>query len=465
MDDAPPFQPADAHASASEASLDRDRTTISETPALPLHAEISQSVSSLEDVDMPLASSITSVQTQAARYDDEDSMPELRSVSDSDESDDGEASHVETLHFQPVEDDHDSEWTDDDEDDLPPLEPITGNRRARVEDDIDEARDRRHPSERVGGPASPSTPPPQPSNPHQRLPTGTQTFLDGFIGPLFGVNGNAFQGAGPGGENIAVEHTGEGIAHPPRPQNNPNTGRVLRVVPILTAGFTFTIPLGGPHNQNQGGAGAPPPGAPGNAPPDGGRREDFLQAFADFLQQMQQFGGLDDNREDPDRAKKLIAGLESVPRGLVKRLERVGGAPGGHVDGADATDASSPGCAICWDTLLDAESDSFSPKALEEPATTTETDLNLPMSTDSSSAPSPPTSDSLPPDSQDSNSPAEPSVPEQPKIISLTLVHKGEASDMPNVSVQHRSRESHPLTTSPPALLWRASSSCTYACA
>ena len=420
MTDANTLEPVGANAHSSEATLVRDRTPIPETLVPPPHVETSHS--SLEDVEM-LASSIPSLQTQSAHDDDEDSMPDLRSVSDSDESDDGQASHVEPPPtFHPVEDDNDSEWTDD-EDDLPPLEPITGNRRARVEDDIDEARDRRHPSERVGGPTSPPTPPPQPSNAQQRLPVGNQTFLDGFLGPIFGMNplnGNTFQGTGPGGDNIAVEHTGEGVAHPPRPQNNPNNGRVLRVVPILTAGFTFTIPLGGPPNQNRGGPGAPPPGAPGeNAPSDAGSRDDFLQAFADFLQQMQQFGGLDDNREDPDRAKKLIAGLEAVPRGLVQRLERVGGAPGGHVDGTDTTDSSSPGCAICWDTLLDAESDSFKPKAPEEPVATTEADTNVPIGADSSSAPSLPTSDP----SLLNSSPEEPSVPVQPKIISLPCAH------------------------------------------
>ncbi|KAG1901086.1 uncharacterized protein F5891DRAFT_1029939 [Suillus fuscotomentosus] len=389
MSDALPAEPIDAH----ELAVDPDRTPVPETSTLPPLAETSQPVPSAEDVDMPLASSIPSLQAQPTRDDDEDSMPELRSVSDSDESDDSQSSRAETLpNLLAVDDDHDSDWTDD-EDDLPPLEPIAGSRRARVDDDVDEARDRRHPSERVGRPLSPPLPPPQPSNPEQHPPAGTQAFLNSFMAPLFGMNplpgGNASPGPAPGAENITVEHTG----------------------------FTFTIPLGGPPNQNGGGA-APPPFGPANVPPDAaGGRDDFLQAFADFLQQMQQFGGLDDNREDPERAKKLIAGLETVPTGLVKRLERVGGAPGGHVDGAEATDSSSPGCAICWDTLLDAESDSFKPKAPEEPPTG--------ANTDSASAPSIPTStdSDLPSSSQSSGSPLETFVPEAPKIISLPCAH------------------------------------------
>ncbi|KAG1860192.1 hypothetical protein DFJ58DRAFT_779917 [Suillus subalutaceus] len=400
MSDAPPLEPVDAHAPA----VDRDRTPVPETSALPL--QTSQSVPFAEDVDMLPASSIPSLQAQPTRDDDEDSMPELRSVSDSDESDDSQSSRAETLpNLLTVDDDHDSDWTDD-EDDLPPLEPIAGSRRARVEDDVDEARDRRHPSERVGRPASPPIPPPQPSNPEQRPPTGNQAFLDGFMAPLFGMNtmpgGNTFPGPGPGAENIAVEHTG----------------------------FTFTIPLGGPPNQNGGGPAPPPFGAANVQPDAAGGRDGFLQAFADFLQQMQQFGGLDDNREDPERAKKLIAGLEAVPIGLVKRLERVGGAPGGHVDGAEATESSSPGCAICWDTLLDAESDSFKAKAPEEPPAgasteTLEAESNAPMSTDSASAPSMPTStdSDLLSSSQSSNFPLETSVPEEPKIISLPCAH------------------------------------------
>jgi hypothetical protein len=431
MSDAPPLEAVDAHALA----VDRDRTPVQETSALPL--QNSQSVSFAEDVDMPPASSTSSLQSQPSRDDDEDSMPELRSVSDSDESDDSQSSRADTLpNALTVDDDHDSDWTD--EDDLPPLEPIAGSRRARVEDDVDEARDRRHPSERVGRPTSPPIPPPQPSNPEQRPPAGNQAFLDAFMAPLFGMNplpgGNTFPGPGPGAENIAVEHTGEGVAHPPRPQNNPIPGHVHHTVPILTAGFTFTIPLGGPPNQNGGGP-APPPFGAANAQPDAaGGRDGFLQAFADFLQQMQQFGGLDDNREDPERAKKLIAGLEAVPIGLVKRLERVGGAPGGHVDGAEASESSSPGCAICWDTLLDAESDSFKAKAPEvsSAGASTETltaapeaESSAPMSTDFPAAPSIPTSadSDLLSSAPTSNSPLESSVPEGPKIISLPCAH------------------------------------------
>ncbi|KAL5501380.1 hypothetical protein ACEPAH_8640 [Sanghuangporus vaninii] len=62
------------------------------------------------------------------------------------------------------------------------------------------------------------------------------------------------------------------------------------------------------------------------------------------------------NREDPDRARQLVAGMEPVTEGLAKRMERVGGAPGLHEDAAAGEEAQ---CAVCWDSLWNAEGDSF----------------------------------------------------------------------------------------------------------
>ena len=69
------------------------------------------------------------------------------------------------------------------------------------------------------------------------------------------------------------------------------------------------------------------------------------------------FGG-EAEKDDPERARRLIGGLEVVPRGLVRRLERVGGAPGAHEDSGkdNSTAAGDVMCAVCWDSLLDAES-------------------------------------------------------------------------------------------------------------
>ncbi|KAG8214386.1 hypothetical protein J3R82DRAFT_9379 [Butyriboletus roseoflavus] len=295
------------------------------------------------DVDMP-----PHPQLDSQRDEDDDSMPELRSDTDSsNDSDVGLAAFNLVPPHQGihVDDDRNSVWTDT-EGDPPPLEPMIGTRRARVDDDGDDARDRRHPSERVGGPPPPGDAAPQNANPQQppRPPPG-------LFGALFGV------GPPPGDAQHEHTHTGEGTADPSPADNNPTPGHAPRGVPILIAGFTFTIPLvGHPPGNPTGPAGGGQGAAPGMFGMDAAAREELLASFTAFFQE---FHGLDEAREDPERAKKLVAGLEVVPFGLVKRLERVGGAPGGHLD-SNAEGSSSSGCAICWDSLLDVEGDRFS---------------------------------------------------------------------------------------------------------
>ncbi|KAH7915455.1 hypothetical protein BJ138DRAFT_1141785 [Hygrophoropsis aurantiaca] len=350
------------------------------------------------------------------RDDDNDSMPELQSVSDESDESDHDALEVEAMPAaRPVDDDHDSAWTDDEED-LPPLEPIAGSRRARVEDDVDEARDRRHPSERAGIPAPNGPPQPQPSNQQQPQFDVAQGLFDGLF--------NAFNRGG----NSETE-TGEGNANLPPPGNNASPRGPLRGVPVLTAGFAFTIPMAGPlHIPRHGGPTGPNPAGQGpnptqpgnNNPQDGEGREDFIASIAAFFQEMQTLGQLDDNREDPERAKKLVAGLEVVPIGLVKRMERVGGTLGGHVDGAEEM-PNGPGCAICWDSLLDAESDSFRPK---EAAESTGTD-GEPTNTVEDNEDVQEREHSL---SEGSASASLPVTADEPKIISLPCAHVFHAS-------------------------------------
>ena len=91
---------------------------------------------------------------------------------------------------------------------------------------------------------------------------------------------------------------------------------------------------------------------PGNGDgPEAGRG---APAWAELLRTM--LGGEPpEDREDPERAKKLVEGLERVPVGLVKRMTRVDGIPGGHEDLAEPESGKVPGCAICWDSLLPEE--------------------------------------------------------------------------------------------------------------
>ena len=55
--------------------------------------------------------------------------------------------------------------------------------------------------------------------------------------------------------------------------------------------------------------------------------------------------------DDPKRAQRLVDGLEEVPAGLVKRMERAGG-PG-------SSPGEVPNCSVCWESLLDPEGGGF----------------------------------------------------------------------------------------------------------
>ena len=60
------------------------------------------------------------------------------------------------------------------------------------------------------------------------------------------------------------------------------------------------------------------------------------------------------HQEDPVRARKLVSALDVVTEGLIKRMERVGGAPGVHEDASKEGEELM--CAVCWDSLLNSES-------------------------------------------------------------------------------------------------------------
>jgi hypothetical protein len=455
MDDLPPLEPISSQQTA------RVPTTTGSSSAQTADGQLASNPSAADsslddngDVDMPPLEMTAAIDpafnsfVQPTRDDDADSMPSLRSVSDS--SDEDSVDEVEMLpDLQPVEDDNDSNWTDEDLDDLPPLEPIAGNRRARVEDDEDDDRDRRHPTQRTNNAQQQSAANQQPAN--------VPPFFGGNNGPRMGAGARPdmlefFQmfmgGAGPPGGAPQAANTGaNGNAQNADPDHQHG-------VPPFQFRFDMGDGQGAPQNGNNNNGGLPPGLAellfPDMTPEQ--RANPFLQ-FQAVLERLgaigQAFGfSMEEEKEDPERAKKLVVGLELVPAGLVRRMEKVGGAPGGHVD--DSTgEVEVPGCAICWDKLLDAEGDGFKvtesdvENSLEEDIVDRPAVNNGNSSTEdeerstaadplpgSSSDPATPVipSDPLPPVDAPPVVPAAPTENEEPKIVSLPCAHVFHAS-------------------------------------
>ena len=183
-------------------------------------------------------------------------------------------------------------------------------------------------------------PPQQGPAPPPQLNGMTWTF--DFIpirGPRQGTNVQAPDGAAPATGNddnqhnhqhgqgwnffINFQNPGEGIA--PQPGAGGNQGSYN---PIFASSEYYYPPFTDGGNQ-------PGPGFALPFPP-------FVFPFGmDFLEQ----------RDDPERAQRLVKGLEEVPAGLVKRMERVGGPGTGR--------GQVPTCAVCWEGLLDPEGGGF----------------------------------------------------------------------------------------------------------
>ena len=152
------------------------------------------------------------------------------------------------------------------------------------------------------------------------------------------------------------------------------------------------------------------------------------------------FGFGEREQEDPERAKRLVDGLEEVPVGLVRRLGRVGG---GGLEGEEGASGGDSGCAICWDSLLNG-GDGWGNKEKEtkqesadnattveagttetgtdthssiEPSTSADTVVGSSLSASSSKAPES--------GAQDTTSKSE---PEFPKIVALPCAHVFHAS-------------------------------------
>ncbi|KAF9564143.1 hypothetical protein CPC08DRAFT_270118 [Agrocybe pediades] len=297
---------------------------------------------------------------------------------------------------------------------LSSLPPRTSSRRPRVEDDEDDERDRRHPSERVSTPSSPDSTAAGPSQASAAPPTPSQSLRERLLSALprshfqpISTNNNSpattlFQSLFFGnpinatgnqttrqqanndpsnGANASPAPTDP--INPPQQPQPPNAG-LPRLPPFMAGNGIIDIQIGAEvvidllqHDPVEGprtADGQPP------VPPQGDQARTGI--FDELLRSINQMlpgadvdvGGLPtifdlanlfefrnlQEKEDPERAKKLVDGLEVVPVGLVRRLERVGGAAGPA--GEELMNGGDAGCAICWDKLLDGDGEGFGEK-------------------------------------------------------------------------------------------------------
>ena len=211
-----------------------------------------------------------------------------------------------------------------------------------------------------GGPI-PGPVPAQGNTPHNQPQGRFESFsvtLDIGLGPAFPMGGGAQPPEGQPTLNAADPNLNAN----PDAQNaqNPNNLPEINIADFMAR---LGQAIGRGENGAEGTAAAAPAdgnnstqGAGGAGPTQGAQFE-FNVPVALNLGNLAglAFGfNLDGNglgeKEDPERARKLVDGLEEVPVGLVRRLERVGGTGGGM--GEDETKGGDGGCAICWDRLL-----------------------------------------------------------------------------------------------------------------
>lgn len=320
----------------------------------------------------------------------------------------------------------------------------TSIRRNRVEDDHDDERDRRHPSERLGSPSRPANTIQQPSNlvstpPHNShlleptvrgaqhsFPPGNfrlnpfhffRHILPRSLSNSNGINMTPVNSSlllpaglsqqdgvtsGPSSQTpvaAAVFPSNDGQRQSPLARTN--------MGPHYLGGFTITIDANGSTTATplptfpdanstlsgvQGRSPSPSGLIPGaslalnaqtsqtNAVPTAHQQEapalqqpwappnnasDRTSSFADILARIGLLAALsfrdsalfERDVDDPERAKKLVDGLEDVPVGLIKRLERVGKTDmnNEHENRSEdrmETSLGDNGCTICWEKLL-----------------------------------------------------------------------------------------------------------------
>ncbi|KAK0206481.1 hypothetical protein DFS33DRAFT_592234 [Desarmillaria ectypa] len=404
-----------------------------------------QNVESM-DIDVPPSSS---------QDDDNDSMPPLNDISESDESDEDfsqsdtsmDADELE-VQLQAISDEQVSE-SGLQPPPQPPTSPNTpaaspsrsSTRRARVETDEDQDRDRRHPSQRVQVDNSTlvTANGPQPAQP---LPRIHLPFRSGpGVPPGAAANPDTFR---------IWQHFMQGIPGPPNaagaPPNNaqappagqPQNGQAGH--PMLGL-FGITIDLGAdPHVH----AHPPPNPTPGQPlhphqhmpPPMFNLPTGFVNvgdgnAFAELLARFGgMMGGPEYEQEDPERAKRLVNGLEEVPIGLIRRLERVGAVGSKDSDAVSGSGGDSD-CAICWDRLLDGDGNQFGKEeesSKEDAPSSSDAAQSLPEASPATSSST--TEETLKHDSLSESKTFASSSPQpsHPKIVALPCAHVFHAS-------------------------------------
>ena len=300
-------------------------------------------------------------------------MPDLLpdGASDSDSSQDAR-----DVEMGIIPDDYDDDWVDEDEEALAPdYEAQAPDRRARVEDEVEPLSSQSVPTLNPAPPRRPYTdternqpfptlPPRNPGpdttqhgfgiptpQPPRRLHTHTihTFFMDGTGRPIPPQAFSPFYMQ----SDPATPRPQPQTPQPDQPPNHDqpgqpdDTGRARHFVNFINELRALAPPSVLPGLGPQ-----PPSDGLGNGGiPEPGRRVPFWNVFVNTIFE----GEPPEEKDDPERAKILVEGLEQVPVGLVRRMMRLDGIPGAREDLAGTDGGEVPGCAICWDSLLSEE--------------------------------------------------------------------------------------------------------------
>lgn len=216
------------------------------------------------------------------------------------------------------------------------------------------------------------------------IPFDLRTMLSRVFGNAPGPENATASNSTINSQSSAIPSQGQtGVrSDPPRhDQNNFHSGPAGRYTYVISSGPFPGIPIVHPQ-----GASTPSQGAPQGVPLSGANARpnatrEGIQSPMEFIDALIS-NVLRDNlgqsfeipeKEDPERAAKLIAGLEEVPLGLIKRMERLNklGSLEENDDGVELN------CAICWEKILNDDAASDPPSVLTASAECSEGNLCL----------------------------------------------------------------------------------------